>query len=300
MKFDTPAGINPIDRLKVIGQPVERYEAKLKVTGTATYAYEHHGAEAAAYGYILGAGIAKGRIRSIDLREAMAAPGVRVIVTHENAGKLGVGQFYVQRVLGGPEIDHYHQAVAVVVADTFEQARAATALIRIDYDREQGLFDLVAQLATAPVAKPGPFGGPTSTNIGDFARAMADAPVTVDQTYTVPDQAHAMMEPHATIASWQGDQLTCWTAIQQVSWGTRDLGLILGIPRANIRLISPCGRRIGGKGTVQSDLALAALAAKAAGCKVKLALPRALMFNNTVHRPKTIQRVRLGQRAMGV
>lgn len=295
MKFDTPAGTNPIDRLKVIGQPVERYEAKLKVTGGATYAYEQQDAGKTAYGYILGAAIAKGRIRSIDLREAKAAPGVRAIVTHENAGKLGVGQFYVQRVLGGPQIDHYHQAVAVVVADTFEQARAATTLIRIEYERTKGQFDLAAQLSTAPIATQGSFGGPTSTNIGDFDQAMADAPVTVDQTFTVPDQAHAMMEPHATIASWQGDQLTCWTAIQQLSWGTRDLALILGIPRGNIRLISPfVGGGFGGKGTVQSDLALAAVAARAAGCPVKLALTRELMFNNTIHRPKTIQRIRLG------
>ncbi len=103
MKFDTLAGQNPIDRLTVVGQPVDRFEAKLKTTGTATYAYEHHDvAPNVAYGCILGAAIAKGRITSIDTRRAEAAPGVLAVVTHQNAGPLGVGKFYVQRMLAAP------------------------------------------------------------------------------------------------------------------------------------------------------------------------------------------------------
>ena len=296
MKFDTPAGTTPIDRMAVIGRPHPRVEGKLKTTGTARYAAEHHdvGPELA-YGYILGAAIAKGRIASIDTSVARAAPGVRTIVTHETAGPLGVGKFYAQRVLGGPVVDHYHQAVAVVVADTFEQARAAAALVRIDYAREPGRFDLAAQKPTVPVVPTEEYGGPGETSVGDFATAFAAAPVTVDQTYTVPDQAHAMMEPHATIARWDGGQLTCWTSIQAMNWGCRDLGLIIGIPKENIRLHSAfIGGGFGGKGTTQSDLALAAIAARAAGRPVKIALQRPLMFNNTIHRPKTIQRIRLG------
>ncbi|QQF06195.1 aldehyde oxidoreductase molybdenum-binding subunit PaoC [Sinorhizobium meliloti] len=296
MKFDTPAGQNPTDRLAVIGQPHDRFEAKLKTTGTATYAYEHHDVvQNVAYGYILGAAIAKGRITSIDTRLADAAPGVLAVVTHRNAGPLGVGGFYVQRMLAAPEVDHYHQAVAVVVAETFEQARAASSLIRVDYARTTGRFVLAEQLDSAPVAPQMPFGGPTETHVGDFEPAFAAAEVKVDETYTVPDQAHAMMEPHATIARWDGDRVTCWTSIQQMNWGTRDLGLILGIPRENVRLISPfIGGGFGGKGTVQTDLVLAALAARVARRPVKIALQRPIMFNNTIHRPKTIQRIRLG------
>ncbi|MQX63416.1 molybdopterin-dependent oxidoreductase [Sinorhizobium meliloti] len=296
MKFDTPAGQNPTDRLAVIGQPHDRFEAKLKTTGTATYAYEHHDVvQNVAYGHILGAAIAKGRITSIDTRLADAAPGVLAVVTHRNAGPLGVGGFYVQRMLAAPEVDHYHQAVAVVVAETFEQARAASSLIRVDYARTTGRFDLAEQLDSAPVAPQMPFGGPTETHVGDFEPAFAAAEVKVDETYTVPDQAHAMMEPHATIARWDGDRVTCWTSIQQMNWGTRDLGLILGIPRENVRLISPfIGGGFGGKGTVQTDLVLAALAARVARRPVKIALQRPIMFNNTIHRPKTIQRIRLG------
>jgi xanthine dehydrogenase YagR molybdenum-binding subunit len=89
MKFDTPATTNPIDQLKVIGQPVDRIEGPLKTTGTAPYAYEHHDvAPNVAYGYVIGSGIAKGRITSMDLTAAEAAPGVLGIVTAENAGRL--------------------------------------------------------------------------------------------------------------------------------------------------------------------------------------------------------------------
>ena len=296
MKFDTPAGPNPIDRMAVVGKPLDRYEGRLKTTGRATYAYEYHDmAGNVAYGYVLGAAIAKGRIASIDTVKAQAAPGVLAVVTYRNAGPLGVGKFYVQKMLAAPEIDHYHQPVAVVVAKTFEEARAASALIRVDYARSQGRFDLAAQISTAPVPPHQEFGGPPETEVGDFDAAFASASVKIDETYTVPDQAHAMMEPHATIAYWDGDRLTCWTSIQQMNWGTRDLALILGIPKDNIRLISPfIGGGFGGKGTVQADLVLAAVGARAAGLPVKLALQRPIMFNSTIHRPKTIQRVRLG------
>ena len=296
MKFDTPAGVNPADRQAVLGQPHARIDGRLKTTGRAPYAAEHQDVgPGLAYGYILGAAIAKGRIERIDVSRARAAAGVVAIVTHENAGPLGTGEFYVQRMLAGPRVDHYHQAVAVVVADTFEQARAAAALIKVDYVREGGAFDLSAAKDTALLAPKEAFGGPPEVKVGDFDTAFANAPVTVDATYTVPDQAHAMMEPHATIARWDGDRLTCWTAIQQVNWGIRDLGSILGIPKERIRLISSfIGGGFGGKGTAQSDLALAALAARATRRPVKVALQRPIMFNNTIHRPQTIQRIRLG------
>ncbi|PYD83799.1 xanthine dehydrogenase, partial [Pseudomonas syringae pv. pisi] len=130
---------NPIDQLKVIGQPRVRLEGKLKTTGTATYAYEQQAAVSPpAYGYVVGSSIGKGRISSIDSSEARQASGVIAIVTHENAGHLDRGEFYVDRALAGPKVDHYHQAVAIVVAQTSEQARAASALLRIYYAREPG------------------------------------------------------------------------------------------------------------------------------------------------------------------
>ena len=127
MKFETPAGINPIDQLNVIGKPTDRIEGPLKTTGTAKYAYEHNDEVTnPAYGYVVGAGIAKGRIKAIDQTKAKAAPGVLAIVTAASVGPLQTGKFYVDRLLAGPDIDHYHQAIAVVVAETFEQARACS------------------------------------------------------------------------------------------------------------------------------------------------------------------------------
>jgi len=136
MKFEKIAGDNPIDQLKVVGQPTDRIERPLKTTGSAKYAYEHNDQVTnPAYGYIVGAAIARGTITRIDQSVAKAAPGVLAIVTAANAGPLQTGKFYVSRFLAGPQIDHYHQAVAVVVAETFEQARYASTLLKIDYKK---------------------------------------------------------------------------------------------------------------------------------------------------------------------
>src|ERR1700733_217541 len=138
MKVDTPATTTPIDQLKIIGHSTSRIDGPLKTTGKATYAYEWHGVfSTPAYGYIVGSGIAKGRIRSMDISKANAASGVIAIVTADSAGKLGKGKYNTAKLLGGPEIDHYHQAVAVVVADTFEQARSAAELVKVVYDKAQ-------------------------------------------------------------------------------------------------------------------------------------------------------------------
>ncbi|WP_298933506.1 aldehyde oxidoreductase molybdenum-binding subunit PaoC [uncultured Ramlibacter sp.] len=296
MKFDTPATTNPIDQLKVIGRPTDRIDGPLKTCGTAPYAYERHDvAPDAAYGYVIGAGIAKGRIASMDLSAAEASPGVLAIVTARNAGALGKGNFNTAKLLGGPEIDHYHQAVALVVAKTFEQARAAAALVRIAYTRAPGRFDLAAQKDSAPLAKPSAFGGPPETRVGDFSGAFAAAPVQLDATYTTPDQSHAMMEPHASTAQWKDGKLTVWTSNQMIAWSVGDLAKTLAIPKENIRLVSPfIGGGFGGKLFLRADILLAALGARAARQPVKVALQRPLMMNNTTHRPATIQRIRLG------
>ena len=295
MKFDSPATTNPIDQLKIVGKPVDRIEGVLKTTGTAPYAYERHEVVPnQAYGYVVAAAIAKGRIRSLDLGAARRAPGVITIVTAESAGTLGKGAYNTAKLLGGPQVDHYHQAIALVVADSWEQARAAAALVRVDYERTHGEFDLAKAKAGATKPK-GITGGPSDSSLGDFAGAMAAAPVQVDSTFTTPDQSHAMMEPHASLASWNGDQLTVWTSNQMVDWSRGELAKTLGISKANIRLVSPfVGGGFGAKLFIRADLLLAALGARAAKRPVKVALQRALVINNTTHRPATIQRIRLG------
>ena len=298
MKFDTPATTNPIDQLKVVGQSVDRIDGPMKTTGTAPYAYDRHDVVPnQAYGYVVGSAIAKGRIASMDLTAAKAAPGVLAIVTAENAGKLGKGTYNVARLLGGPEIEHYHQAIALVVAQTFEQARAAAALVRIDYvpakGAAQGSYDLAAAKDTGKPAAG--FGGPADSAVGDFAAAFAAAPVQLDATYTTPDHAHAMMEPHASIAAWNGDKLMLWTSNQMIDWSVADMAKTLGIAKDKVRLMSPfIGGGFGGKLWIRADALLAALGARAVRRPVKVALTRPLMFNNTVHRPATIQRIRIG------
>jgi xanthine dehydrogenase YagR molybdenum-binding subunit len=295
MKFEHPATLNPIDQLKVIGLATDRIDGPLKTTGTAPYAYERHDVIAnQAYGYVVGAGIAKGRITSIDLKDAEAAPGVLAIVTAENAGKLAKGDYNVAKLLGGPEIEHYHQAVALVVAESFEQARAAAQLIRVNFAPADGAFDLAAAKVSAIKHEPS-FGGPADTASGDFAGAFAKAPVQFDATYTTPDQSHAMMEPHASIAAWNGDKLTVWTSSQMIDWCTTDMAKTLDIAKEKVRLISPfIGGGFGGKLFLRADALLAALGARAAKRPVKVALPRPLIINNTTHRPATIQRIRIG------
>jgi xanthine dehydrogenase YagR molybdenum-binding subunit len=297
MKFDTPATTNPIDRMKVVGQPHDRIDGPLKTTGTAPYAYEQHAATPDhAYGYIVASSIARGRIAGIDTQAARRAPGVLAVVTAADAGKLGKGKYNTARLLGGPEIQHYHQAVAVVVAETFEQARAAASLVHVDYVRTPGQFDLAAVKAGAVK----PDDADADSAHGDFAAGFAAAPVTLDAIYTTPDHAHAMMEPHASIAKWDGDKLTLWTSNQMIAWGKGDVATTLGMPKENVRLISPyIGGGFGGKLFVRADALLAALGARAAKRAVAVTLPRPVMFNNTTHRPATIQRIRIGTDTAG-
>lgn len=292
MKFDKPAGDNPIDQLKVVGRPHDRIDGPMKTTGTATYAYEWHDkASNVAYGYVVGAAIAKGRITSMDLQAAQSAPGVLAVVTAKNAGSLGKGEKNTATLLGGPEVEHYHQAVALVVAETFEQARAAAQLVDVQYRRERGRWDLAAEkpgVTEAPEDQP-------DTHVGDFNQAFSSAALKLDASYTTPDQSHMAMEPHASMAVWEGEKLTVWTSNQMINWCRTDLAKTLKLPEENVRVISPyIGGGFGGKLFLRSDAVLAALGARAAKRPVKVMLPRPVIPNNTTHRPATIQHIRIG------
>jgi xanthine dehydrogenase YagR molybdenum-binding subunit len=300
MKFDTPAKNNPIDQMKIVGQPISRVDGPLKTTGTAPYAYDRYDVVAnQAYGYILGSAIAKGRITSINLSAAKAYPGVISIVTYQNAGKLGKGKLNTAHLLGGPEIQHYHQAIAIVVAETFEQARAAAHLIQVKYERAKGYFDLQAEKHKG-VAK-GDSGGPGESAVGDFEAAYTAAEIKLDATYSTAHESHAMMEPHATIAAWDGGHLTLWTSNQMIDWAVDSMAKTLGINKEKVRVISPyIGGGFGAKLFLRTDALMASLAARAAQRPVKVALQRALIPNNTTHRSATIQRIRMGAQADGL
>ncbi|ELQ6170968.1 xanthine dehydrogenase family protein molybdopterin-binding subunit [Cronobacter dublinensis] len=297
MKFDKPATQNPIDQQNVVGRPRDRIDGPLKTSGQATYAYEWHDeAPNAAYGHVVGSAIAKGRITAMDTGAAEQAPGVLAVITAQNAGPLGKGDMNAATLLGGPEIEHYHQAIAVVVAETFEQARAAAGLITVTYEETPGAYDLAKE-------KPGVTTPPDDTpdkTVGDFASAFNHAEVQFDATYTTPDQSHMAMEPHASMAVWEGDKLTLWTSSQMINWWRGDLAKTLNIPLENIRVRSPyIGGGFGSKLFLRSDAVLAALGARAVQRPVKVMLPRPFIPNNTTHRPATIQRVRLGARRDG-
>ncbi|MCW2382981.1 MULTISPECIES: aldehyde oxidoreductase molybdenum-binding subunit PaoC [unclassified Sphingobium] len=292
MKFDAPATQNPIDQLKVVGKSTDRIDGPLKTTGRAPYAHERHEVAAnQAYGFVVGAAIAKGTIRSFDLVDAKAAPGVLSIITTLDHKPLPLGGQNTANLFGGAEIQHYHQAIALVVAETFEQARAAASLIQVDYVRQDGKFDLERE---ASRAEPVPDEDETN-KAGDFAASYAKAEVKLDQRYSTPDESHAMMEPHATIAAWEGEKLTVWTSNQMIAWGKRDLAKALSLKPEQVRLDSPyVGGGFGGKLFLRSDVVLAALGAKTVGRPVKLALTRPIIINNTTHRPATLQHIRIG------
>ncbi|EOI3444641.1 aldehyde oxidoreductase molybdenum-binding subunit PaoC [Cronobacter turicensis] len=297
MKFEKPATENPIDQQNVVGQPRDRIDGPLKTSGQATYAYEWHDeAPNAAYGHVVGSAIAKGRIVAMDIQAAQQAPGVLAVVTAENAAVPGKGDMNAATLLGGPEIEHYHQAIALVVAETFEQARAAAGLITVEYEEAPGRYDLAKEkpsVTTPPDDTPDKF-------VGDFASAFESAAVQLDATYTTPDQSHMAMEPHASMAAWEGDKLTLWTSSQMINWWRGDLAKTLDIPLENIRVRSPfIGGGFGSKLFLRSDAVLAALGARATQRPVKVMLPRPFIPNNTTHRPATLQRVRIGARKDG-
>jgi xanthine dehydrogenase YagR molybdenum-binding subunit len=294
MEMNSPIGPNALDAQGIVGKPLDRVDGRLKVTGGARYAYETQ-QDGVLYGFVVEASIGKGTIRSIDTRAAEKAPGVRLVLTHRNAPAQGTGDHReAHPVLTGPQVTRYGEPVAFVVAESFEQARAAAYLVDIKYDRSNGKFALRANLGEARV--PRPKAAPAADSaVGDFAAAFASAPVQIDVTYTTPLQSHAMMEPHATLAMWDGDKLVLHTANQMLNQGQQVIATTLGIPVENVRLISPfIGGGFGGKLWVNADAILAAIASRQIKRPVKVALTRQQIFHVTTHRSDTIQHLRLG------
>jgi xanthine dehydrogenase YagR molybdenum-binding subunit len=296
MQFNSPAGRNPIDRENVVGKPHVRIDGPLKATGRAKYAYEYHAqAPDAAYGFMLGSAIGRGVIETLDTTAAEAAPGVLLVLTYRNMPRQGrtdkVAYQYESSSpqLRGPEINFFEQSVAFVVAETFEQARAAARLVKVTYRETKGRFVLASEKDHA-----GPATDTTDAAVGDFEGAFASAPVKVDVVYTTPDQSNSPMEPHASMAVWDGDRLTLYTAHQVVHWATEGIADTLQIPQSNIRVVSAfIGGGFGSKLMFYGDAVLAAVAARKLRRPVKAALTRPQMYNHTIHRPGTIQRVRL-------
>jgi xanthine dehydrogenase YagR molybdenum-binding subunit len=305
MEMNAPSARNPIDENRggLIGKPIARVDGRLKVTGEAPYAYEVQEAPGApAYGFIVEATIAKGRIADIDASAAETAPGVLMVMTHRNAPKQGAwgpvdakDRFARSSPqLANDRVRYYGEAVAFVVAESFEVARAAAKLVRIRYAVEPGEFDMAAAQGKAETPKDDEQ-QKADSRIGDFEPAFAGAPVQVDATYTTPTHIHAQMEPHATIAWWTGDKLTVHCAAQLLESAQNAVANTLQIPPSKVRIVSRyIGGGFGGKLPIYGDVMLSAMAARQLKRPVKTALTRQQMFHFTTHRSQTVQRVRLG------
>lgn len=302
-KFDRPAGPGPLDGERVLARPHPRKEGPLKVTGRATYAHEYGHREDepqnAAYGFVVGAGVARGRVRRIATEVAETMPGVLLVLTHENMPEQGKNDGPMPQEAGptpqmaDDRVHHYHQAVAFVVAETFEQARAAALALEVEYDDEtEGGDYALREVLTEPDGDE-----KRDQRVGDFAGAFARAAVQVDATYTTPDQTHAMMEPHASLAEWDagGERLTLYTSHQMVHWVHRGIAQTLAVPQEHVRVVSRfVGGGFGSKLLFYGDAVLSAVAARRLGRPVKTALTRPQIANHTTHRRATVQRLRLG------
>jgi xanthine dehydrogenase YagR molybdenum-binding subunit len=298
-----PASSPKLDDVTTVGQPLDRLDGAAKVTGQAKYAYEYHTSPRAAYGFIVEASIARGRILTLDTRLAERAPGVRLVMPHLNAARQATfgpptvanRNERARPVLGDAEILYFGQPIALVVADSFEQARAGAALVHARYEREQAVLTLEDNLNNAyRPDRVGPGFAPDST-VGDLEGAFAAAPVQIDATYDNGYQNHNPLEPHAALAQWDGDTLTAYVSQQSLAAARTALAATLRIAPERVHLISRyIGGGFGSKLPINTEIVLASLAARALGRPVKVALTRPQMFSNSGHRPAFRQRIRLG------
>jgi xanthine dehydrogenase YagR molybdenum-binding subunit len=277
-----------------IGAPLDRVDGRVKVTGQAAYAYEHP-IEGVAYAAAVAATIAKGTIRTIDATAALAQPGVLAVLTHENAPALEEVDNRELRVLQSPAVAYRGQFVAVVVAERLETARHAARLVTIAYDAEP--HDVLLREDHPGLYAPEKVnaGFETDSVQGDAESALAVAEVIVDHTYSTPAYHNNPMEPHATLAQWEGSAVTLYDSTQGVQSVRKAVSEAFGIPADDVRVISPhVGGGFGSKGMPHAHVILAALAARATQRPVKLAVSRQQMFATVGYRTPTIQRVRLG------
>jgi xanthine dehydrogenase YagR molybdenum-binding subunit len=291
----------------VIGQPLNRTDGKAKVMGTARYAAEQ-GLARMAYAVIVTSTVPCGRIAAIDSAPVEGMPGVRLVMTHLNAmklpsgGKAGAGSPPAGRILSllqDDEVLYNNQPVALVVADTLEQAMHGGQALRITYKtREAALdFDRAKRSAHAPEKLTH---GPVDSERGNVGQAAGGTAATVDATYTTPMEYHNPMEPHATVAAWDGDHLTLYDSTQYVTGARKTVAKTLGLAPEKVRVICPyVGGGFGCKGSSWSHVVLAAMAARQVGRPVKLALERTQMFGPVGARPMTEQKLMIAAGADG-
>ncbi|RYD78143.1 MAG: xanthine dehydrogenase family protein molybdopterin-binding subunit, partial [Sphingobacteriales bacterium] len=280
------------DSKKSIGKGINRIDGILKITGKATYATDYP-AKNMAYAVLFKSTIAAGQIKSINSTEAERYPGILKIITHENAPKLNTkGGLRGGALLQGPEITFHGQHIGIVVAETFEQATAAAHLIKIEYNQKEQKIDF-EKLAQTPIM-------PKGKELADLVRgagklAMETAEVKVEELYETPIEHHHPMEPHSTMAVWEGDKLILYNGSQIINGAQTAAAATLNIKPEQVRIISPfIGGGFGSKGGQWANLVLTAVAAKMVGRPVKLALTRQQMFNSVGMRQRNMQKLSIG------
>jgi xanthine dehydrogenase YagR molybdenum-binding subunit len=276
-----------------IGAPVDRIEGGEKVRGEAKYAYEYE-LEHVAYAAILQSTIARGNVRSIDATEARALPGVIAVLTHENATELHTQDGELS-ILQSPRVAYRGQTVGAVIAESSETARNAAALVHFAYEEEE--HDVELRYDHPGLYKPDKVNPnfETDSSAGDFDAAFQSAEVSVDETYSTPACHNNPMEPHATVAVWEGGDLTLYDSNQGAFIVQQTVAGAFGIEPERVRVISRhVGGGFGSKGTPRPHVILAVMAAQLVERPVKLAVTRQQMFSLTGYRTPTIQRLRLG------
>jgi xanthine dehydrogenase YagR molybdenum-binding subunit len=289
-----------------VGKPLDRTDGRLKVTGAAPYAAEFR-PEGMCHAILVQSTVPRGTITRIDTHDAERMPGVRLVMTHRNAPALPQKGRAAVNPPGGREMSLFQddavryngEPVAVVVADTPEQARAAVARVSFAYSVRPARLAFAEEKSAA--RKPSKAGrSPNDKAWGDFDAGMAQSEVHVDAVYSTPMEHHNPMEPHATIAHWEGDKLTLYDSTQYVSGVKETVAKTLGIDPGRVRVLSPyVGGGFGCKGSTWSHVVIAAMAARAVKRPVKLVLERPQMFGPVGGRPQTEQHVVLGARRDG-
>ena len=294
----------------IIGKPIDRTDGRLKVTGQAKYAAEFP-VNNLAYAYPVRSRIANGTITAIDTAEAEKSGGVIKILTHENAPRLKeFNQKELQKGGGNPgddflplhdnKVRYFKQYVALVIAETYEQARTAARLVKVTYAAETPASDLEKELTKGFFPQKAR-GEDAQINQGKTAQIIQSAPVKIEQTYTTPTENHHPMEMHATIAVWDAaDKLTLYDATQGVKSAQGSGSYFFDLEPENVHIISPfIGGGFGCKGSQWQHFFLAAMGAKSAGRPVKFVVTRQMMTMNVGRRPETIQTVALASDKSG-
>jgi xanthine dehydrogenase YagR molybdenum-binding subunit len=278
---------------RAMGRDLVRRDGRLKVTGTAPFAYEAPLGNPA-YCHLIQATIARGRVTAMDTTSAQSLDGVITVLTPDNAERLASTEDNEIAVLQSDEVAFRGQIIGAVIAETSEVARHAAALVRVTYS--QAPHDVELSADRADLYKPDKINPsyPTDTADGDVASAMATAPVTLEYTYTTAMYHNNPMEPHTTTALWDG-LLTLWDSSQGVHGARAAIAKVFGFDNEQVRVVSPyVGGAFGSKGRLHAPIVVAAMAARAApGRAVKLALTRQQMFFLAGYRTPTIQKMQL-------